>query len=130
VSSLSIIPATKLTFRLATDLGSFVRLVDLVKRLGLHGGVSIQQRAVDAEVDLVKLVAAIDEIAEGINQMKDLEISITFDGFGKLQEHRDRLSVLMQSVEKVNTVSRQTDAAMFTAGKSKLCIRTIICLTV
>lgn len=116
----------KLIFRLSTDLGSFVRLIDLVKRLdhfstatGLHGCISITERAINAEMDLHKLVAAVDETAEGIAQMKDLESSITFDGSAKLQEHRDRLSVLLGSVEKVNVVARRTDAAIFTAGESR-----------
>jgi len=114
----------KLTSRLSTDLGSFARLIDLVKRLdqfstatGLHGSESITRRAIDAEMDLNKLVAAVDEIAEGIAQMKDLESSITFDGSAKLQEHRERLSVLLGSVEKVNIVARRTNAAIFTAGE-------------
>lgn len=113
-----------LTVRLSTDLGSFIRLVDLVKRLdhfstatGLRGSRSILQRAIDAEMDLNKLVAALDEIAEGIAQMKDLESSISFDGSAKLQEHRGRLSVLLGAVEKVNIVTRRTDAALFTAGE-------------
>jgi hypothetical protein len=70
-------------------------------------------------MDLNKLVAAVDEIAEGTAQMKDLESSITFDGSAKLQEHRERLSVLLGSVEKVNVVTRRTDAAIFTAGESR-----------
>lgn len=70
-------------------------------------------------MDLHKLVAAVDEIAEGIAQMKDLESSITFDGSAKLQEHRDQLSVLLGSVEKVNVVARRTDASIFTAGESR-----------
>ena len=113
-----------LTIRLSTDLGSLVRLVDLVKRLdhfstssSICGGVTIRQRFIDAEMNLVKLVAAIDEVAEGIAQMKDLESSINFDGSAKLQEHRERLSVLLGSVEKVNIVARRTDAALFTAGE-------------
>lgn len=69
-------------------------------------------------MDLVKLVRAIDEVAEGIAQMKDLDSSITFDGSAKLQEHRDRLSALLTSAEKVNTVIRRTDAALYTAGES------------
>lgn len=68
-------------------------------------------------MDLYKLVAAVDEIAEGIAQMKDLESGITFDGSTKLQEHRERLSVLLSSVEKVNIIARRTDAAIFTTGQ-------------
>lgn len=114
----------ELIYRLSTDLENFVRLIDLVKRLdhfstatGLNGSKSITKRAIDAEMDLNKLVAAVDEIAEGIAQMKDLESSISFDGSVKLQEHRERLSVLLGSVEKVNIVARRTDAAIFTAGE-------------
>jgi hypothetical protein len=120
----SFVLVVRLTSRLSTDLGTFVRLIDLVKRLdhcstatGLHGGKSITKRAIDAEMDLNKLVAAVDEIAEGIVQMKDLESSITFDGSAKLQEHRERLTVLLGSVEKVNIVARRTDAAIFTEGE-------------
>ena len=113
--------------RLSTDLGSLVRLVNLVKRLdhcsaatGLCGGVAIRQQSIDAELDLIKLVAAIDEVAEGISQMKDLDSTITFDGSAQLQEHRERLSTLLKSVEKINMVNRSTNSGLFTAGKSTL----------
>jgi len=116
-----------LTIRLSTDLGSLVRLVDLVKRLdhfstssSICGGVTIRQRFIDAEMNLVKLVAAIDEVAEGIAQMKDLDSSITFDGSAKLQEHRNRLAVHLESVDKVNIVIRRTEAALITIGELRL----------
>jgi midasin len=118
--------------RLSTDLGSLVRLVNLVKRLdhcsaatGLCGGASVRQQSIDAELDLITLVAAIDEIAEGVAQMKDLDSTITFDGSSQLQEHRERLSTSLKSVEKINMISRSTDIGLFTTGKSHLSVKRI-----
>jgi hypothetical protein len=74
---------------------------------------------VEAEMDLVKLVAAVDEIAEGVAQMNDLDSTITFDGSTQLQAHREQLANLLISIEKVNTVTRRTNAALYTTGESR-----------
>ena len=81
-------------------------------------------------MNLVKLVAAIDEVAEGIAQMKDLDSSITFDGSAKLQEHRNRLAVHLESVDKVNIVIRRTEAALITTGELRLQSRVFTRLTI
>jgi hypothetical protein len=70
-------------------------------------------------MDLVKLVAAIDEISEGVAQMRNLDSTISFDGSVAVQQHRERLSTVLQAIEAVNTTARVTNAAIFTAGMFK-----------
>jgi midasin len=115
---------TSLTSRLSGDLGTFVRLVNVVKRLvycsqssSLRGGQSVKQGALDAELNMLKIVAAIDEISEGVVQLRELDPTVVFDGSADLQQHRSRLSSLLEDVKVVNTQVRLSGACVLTEGK-------------
>jgi hypothetical protein len=106
-------------------LGTFARLINVVKRLAhcsrsgnIRGGNAVRQSLLDAELYLLKIIAAIDEIVEGVAQLNELDPTVKFDGSSELQILRTRLSTLLKSVEGVNSQVRLSGTPVFTEGVS------------
>jgi hypothetical protein len=106
-------------------LGTFARLINVVKRLAhcsrsgnIRSGNAVRQSLLDAELYLLKIIAAIDEIVEGVAQLNELDPTVKFDGSSELQILRTRLSTLLENVEGVNSQVRLSGTPVFTEGVS------------